>query len=98
MSGATLLDSLLGRVGMGWGWKGRAGGLRVLRRGRVGRRGFFRAKRERGPVAERTDGREESCEHYSRLVDYLLLNKTKPGDRALPEKNVLTFFRIDTNL
>jgi hypothetical protein len=31
--GAALLDSLLGRVGMGWGWKVCVVGLGILRRG-----------------------------------------------------------------
>jgi hypothetical protein len=87
---------------MDWGWKGRAGGLRVLRRGRVGRRGWFRAKREHGPLATRHSpngpaAAKSSREHYLRLVDYLLLDKTKPGDLTLPRKNVFMFFRIDTN-
>jgi len=48
LRGSALLESLLGRVGMGCGWKEDVGDLGVVRRGLVGRRGYCRAKRERG--------------------------------------------------
>jgi hypothetical protein len=35
--GSALLDSPLGRVGMDWGWKERAGGLGIVRRGLGGK-------------------------------------------------------------
>ena len=83
---------------MDWGWKDGVGGLWVWRRGRVGRRGLLERSESTGHSPNGPAAGKNPREHYSRLVDYLSLNKTKPGDLTLPKENLKTFFRIDTNL